>query len=213
VSATAAAGELIEFRPPEDLQAHVYQHVPPLATIAREALRADVRKRGVVQPLEINKQRVVLDGRERLTIATELQLTHVPVRVIDPDDEVEHIILGALQRRHLSASQRAALALELDRYRQLRTAADTRRRQNLRQLADGAGSPPRGKTRDHVAAWAGVSPRTVQDAATVQQHDPELFEQIKNGRLHAERAAGQVRRALRDAAIGDAPPLPDGRLS
>jgi N6-adenosine-specific RNA methylase IME4 len=210
VSATAAAGELIEFRPPGELRAHAYELVPPLALIAREALKADVRKRGIVQPLEINKKGVVLNGRERLAIATELALAHVPVRLVNPSDEVEHIILGALQRRHLTASQRAALALELDSYQQLRADADTRRRHNLRQHADGAASPPRGKTRDHVAAWAGVSPRTVQDAATVQQHDPGLFEQIKNGQRHVEQAASQVRRALRDANMPAAPPLPDG---
>jgi N6-adenosine-specific RNA methylase IME4 len=210
VSATAAADELIQFRPPAELHAHAYQHVPPLAPLARDALKADIRKRGIVEPLEINKQGTVLNGRERLTIATELQVKEVPVRVVTPADEVEHIILAALQRRHLSASQRAALALELDSYQQLRTEADTRRRQNLRQHTDGAGSPPRGKTRDHVAAWAGVSPRTVQDAATVQQHNSELFEQIKSGELAADLAARRVRRALRDATIPAAPPLPEG---
>ena len=69
--------------------------------------------------------------------------------------------------------------------------------------------PPRGKTRDQVAVWAGVSARTVQDAATVQRHDPELFQRVKAGELAAELAARRVRRALRDQAL-QAPPLPEG---
>jgi N6-adenosine-specific RNA methylase IME4 len=70
--------------------------------------------------------------------------------------------------------------------------------------------PARGKTRDHVAALAGVSARTVQDASCVQEHDPELFAQIKSGAIAADLAARRVRRRLRDAAIGPAPPLPHG---
>src|SRR5439155_22088403 len=37
----------------------------------------------------------------------------VPVQVVAPEDEREHMLLAALARRQLSASQRAALALEL----------------------------------------------------------------------------------------------------
>jgi N6-adenosine-specific RNA methylase IME4 len=101
-------------------------------------------------------------------------------------------------------------ALELDRYRELKTEAETRRRDNLLPAAERANSPPRGKTRDKVAAWVGVSPRTVQDAVTVQQHDPDLFERIKAGELAADLAARKVRRAFRDANLPAAPPLPEG---
>ena len=70
--------------------------------------------------------------------------------------------------------------------------------------------PPRGKTREIAASWAGVGARTLQDAATVQQHDPELFERIKRGQIAADQAARRVRRRLRDGAIAEAPPLPSG---
>jgi N6-adenosine-specific RNA methylase IME4 len=212
VSATAAATTLVggEFRSPERLRAHTHEHVPALAPLARQALRADIARRGIVEPVEITEHGIVLNGRERLAIATELQLKRVPVRVVAPEDEVEHVILAALQRRHLSASQRAALALELDRYRELQAEAKERRHANLRQNAEAATLPPRGKTRDLVAAWAGVSARTVQDAATVHQHNPDLFERIKSGEIAADLAARRVRRALRDANLPPAPPLPDG---
>jgi N6-adenosine-specific RNA methylase IME4 len=184
--------------------------LPALAALAQQAFDADVRARGILTPLEITAEGLVLDGRERLGAAERLGLTEVPVCVVAPTDAVEHIILAALQRRHLSASQRAALALELDAYRELLAEAEQRRTQNLRQNTDEAVLPPRGKTRDHVAAWAGVSARTVQDAATVQRHDPELFERVKAGAVAAELAARRVRRRLRDATIAPAPPLPQG---
>jgi N6-adenosine-specific RNA methylase IME4 len=73
-----------------------------------------------------------------------------------------------------------------------------------------ASLPPRGKTREIVASWAGVSPRTLQDVATVQEHDPVLFERVKAGEVKAAQAARRVRRQLRDAAMPASPPLPEG---
>jgi N6-adenosine-specific RNA methylase IME4 len=183
--------------------------LPPLPAAARAALALDIRSRGIVEPLETTPAGTVLNGRERLAAAKEVGLPRVPIRLVDPADEIEYIILAALQRRHLTASQRAALALELDSYRTLRDEGEQRRLGNLRQHADEAKSPPRGKTRDHVAGWAGVSARTVQDAATVKEHDPKLFERIKAGELAADLAARRVRRALRDKDL-KAPPLPEG---
>ena len=210
MSAERATLVALEWRRTHELRPHEHLELPPLSALARVALGADIGTRGIVEPLEITAEGLVLNGRERLAAAQQLGLEQLPVRLVNPADETEHVILAALQRRHLSASQRAALALELDRYRELKTAAEQRSRQNLRQHADGAGSPPRGKTRDHVAAWAGVSARTVQDAATVQQHDPVLFERIKAGELAADLAVRKVRRALRDQKLPPAPPLPEG---
>jgi N6-adenosine-specific RNA methylase IME4 len=73
-----------------------------------------------------------------------------------------------------------------------------------------AGLPPRGKTRELVAGWAKVSPRTAQDAITVYASDPDLFEQVKQGQLSVDQAARRVRQAQRDAALAATPPLPDG---
>lgn len=68
-----------------------------------------------------------------------------------------------------------------------------RQRANLRNSIEVATLPPRGeKSRELAARLAGVSPRTVQDAATVRAHDPVLFEQVKDGRIPAERAARRV---------------------
>jgi N6-adenosine-specific RNA methylase IME4 len=172
--------------------------------------QADIARRGILVPLEITASKIVLDGKERLRAAEALGISQVPVRVVAPDDEVEYILLCALERRQLSASQRAAVAVELAGYRQLRADAETRRLANLRQSTEVADLPPRGKTREVAAGWAGVSARTVQDAQTVKDHDPDLFEQVKAGELAADAAARRVRRCLRDAALPPPPPLPDG---
>jgi N6-adenosine-specific RNA methylase IME4 len=174
------------------------------------ALRADIERRGVLVPLELSASGMLLDGRQRLRAAAELGHERVPVREVAAEDEFEYMLRAAILRRQLSPSQRAALVLELEQYRALRASADKRRRANLCRAAEVASLPPRGKSRDQAAAWAGVSARTVQDAATVQAHDPALFEQLKEGQLAASLAARRVRRALRDQQLSETPALPDG---
>lgn len=197
---------------PGELRLHPQtERVPELEAKAYRELRADITERGLLCALEITDGRRVLDGRARLRAARELGLEQVPVRIIAPADESEHVLLSALRRRHLSASQRAALALELAQVREAREAARGRQRANLRGSTEVANLPPRGeKTRELGARIAGVSARTVQDAATVLAKDPELFAQIKEGRVKASDAARRLRRAERDAALGEPPPLPTG---
>jgi N6-adenosine-specific RNA methylase IME4 len=190
------------------------ERVPAMPPAAYRAFRADIERRGIQVPLEISVEGVVLDGRERLRAASELGLERVPVRLVTPDDELEYMYLAALERRQLSASQRAALAVELERYRELRAAGRARQRANLRQNAtERATLPPLGRTREQAAAWAGVSARTLQDAATVQAYDPALFAQVKQGKLAAAVAARRLRRARRDASLPPPAALPDGLFS
>jgi N6-adenosine-specific RNA methylase IME4/ParB-like chromosome segregation protein Spo0J len=207
----ASSANGLETRPADGLRLHPQAGLVPAMSEAEFAsLRADLAQRGILTPLEVTCEGVVLDGRARLRAARELGLEDVPVLVIAPEDEVQHMILAALQRRHLSASQRALLVLELHSYADLTGAGKKRSRANLRQNTEGATLPPRGKTRELLARLAGVGDRTLQDAALVQAHDEDLLARVKDGRLAVDLAARQIRRKLRDAALPDPPPLPNG---
>lgn len=184
--------------------------VPPLAAEEYGAIKADISERGLQVPLEVTAEGVVLDGHVRLRAALELNLDTVPVRVVAPADELEYMLLAAIERRQLSISQRAALVVELDQYRHEQDKARQRRLANLRQNTEVADLPPRGKTRDLAANRAGVSPRTIQSAATVHEHDPDLFAKVKAGKLAVHAAERRVRRRLRDEALPAPPPLPSG---
>ncbi len=200
-----------ELRSTSELRGHPRAGlVPEIGAEGYRMLRADIERRGLLVPLEITAEDVVLDGHVRLRAVRELGLDPVPVRIVAPADEVEYLLLAALQHRHLSPSQRAALAVELDQYRQEQDEARQRRLQNLRQNTEVANLPPRGKTRDLAASRAGVSPRTVQSAATVRKHDPDLFAKVKAGDLAVDAAERRVRRRLRDETLPAPPPLPSG---
>src|SRR5437868_4935311 len=147
--------------------------VPSMSRAEAEALQADIAERGIQVPLEITTAGVILDGRHRHRAALALGLEEVPVKVIDPACPIEYMLLAAIQRRHLTESQRAALVIELDDYLASRTEAASRKRANLRNSAlEVAPMPQRGRSRDHAAKLAGVSPRLVQHAITVRSTAP-----------------------------------------
>jgi N6-adenosine-specific RNA methylase IME4 len=187
--------------------------LPPLPAAELRALVEDVRVRGIAVPLEVTAVGIVVDGHLRLRAARELGLEAVPVRVVDPADPFEHMLALALLRRHLSVSQKAALAVERADYLADRDRATERKRANLKNQAgrvDVADLPHRGRTRDQAAKWAGISARTIQKAATVKTADPALFEQIKAGRVKADQAARRVHQAARDANLPKTSVLPRG---
>jgi N6-adenosine-specific RNA methylase IME4 len=202
-----------QFRSPKELRLHRQAAlVPSMTTPEAVALRVDIERRGIADPLAITKDGVVLDGRHRLQIALELGLDYVPVRIVEPDDEVDYMLSAALQRRQLSPSQRAALVLILADYLATKAAALARKNANLRKgTAEVARVPHRGgRSRDHAANLAGVSPRLVQDAIRVKETDRELFEQVTTGRLPIRQAVQQLKREERYSRIGPSPALPAG---
>ena len=123
--------------PVEGLRAHpLAGQIPVMSAAERALLMEDVRGRGIHSRLEVTTEGVVLDGRHRLEVARELGLEVVPVRVVAPADEVEHMVRAALARRHLTASQRGALAVELAAFQTARAEAVIRQRANLRQAPE-----------------------------------------------------------------------------
>ena len=177
-------------RSPAKLRPHAQaKRVPDMADAEYAALLAYIRRRGLLTPLDVTAEGIVLDGRHRLQAARELALERVPVRIVAPTDEVEYIMQAALSRRQLSPSQRAALVVELDEYEQVRAQARLRQRSNLRAV-EVATLPARGeRTRARVAELSGSSERTAQDVITVHDHDQALFKQVLDGQLSANTAA------------------------
>lgn len=78
-----------------------------------QRLREDIEKRGVVVPLLVRQDGVLLAGHNRLQIAREIGLRFVPVQTVQEElterQEQEFIINDNLLRRHLSIEERIRL--------------------------------------------------------------------------------------------------------
>ena len=186
----------------------VLELVPEMQPVEYASFRSDVADRGVLDPLVVTPAGEILDGRHRHRAATDLGLAAVPIRVESHADPGVYVLRSTLARRHLSASQRATVAVELDQYTAAREAGRARRTRNLKGLHAPAESDACGLG-ELATRLAGVSDRTLRHAAYVHRHDRELFAQVKAGRLAVNAAANRVRAARRDAGL-DTPPLPEG---
>lgn len=153
-----------------------------------------------------------MDGHQRLRAAGEVGLVEVPVRVLQVADELEYMLRAVLLRRDLSPSQRAVLALDLEEYVQAREQARLRQRANLRNSGsvEVARLPPRGRSRDIAARLVNAGGRTVQKAVSVRAADPALLEEVRAGTKSVTKALHELEQARAHAAIGEAPPLPEG---
>ena len=90
--------------------------LPPLPPDEYAQLRDSIRDRGVLQPLLITADHVLIDGHERWRAIRELNLARYPLRVVGNLDEAERKELAIrlnVERRHLTRRQRQELLAEL----------------------------------------------------------------------------------------------------
>ncbi len=101
--------------------AYQFQLLPDLAPTEYDALKADIALNGVLVPVEVDQDGMMLDGHHRLRAWSELTSAGVDlpayprlVRSFQDDDErVEHALKLNLQRRHLTRDQLRSVALDL----------------------------------------------------------------------------------------------------
>ena len=142
---------------------------PPLPEAELDKLAESIKKEHQQQPVVLWDGKVI-DGRCRYLACRK---AGVPVLVTDRKfgNEAEaaaYVVSANLMRRHLSTSQRAVLA------RQLQDLISKVRKAGTGAVAD---LPPQGKARDAAAAQLKVSPRLVQAAKTVQEKGSEGLKQ------------------------------------
>jgi DNA methylase len=164
------------------------------------ALKADIAAHGLREPIR-TFDGMILDGRNRW-LACEALGVQPRLRPWDGKGSPAAFVVSAnLARRHLTASQKAAVAAELE---PLFAAEAAERRRRHGNTAPGRKaetvvekSPPvTGKARDQAAALLGVNGRYVQDAKKVKELDPELFERVKAGDVRVDTARRQAERAV-----------------
>lgn len=91
------------------------QLFPALDTATEAALRASIRRHGVLVPVLVDQQGATVDGHHRRRIAAEEQV-ECPTVSVDVDDEAHAQELAATvnaDRRHLSPQQRREIVAEL----------------------------------------------------------------------------------------------------
>jgi N6-adenosine-specific RNA methylase IME4 len=180
--------------------------IPMMSESEYGALVIDIRNRGQIEPIVLYEGKVI-DGRHRNRACRELGVNPSTV-VYTGDDPVGHVVALNVHRRHLSASQKAVVALEVERA----YAAETKvgRPRKLSQDCENIGSPPIHAAKKAAAA-VGVSARYIIDAKAIERDAPDLLPRIASGELTLPEAKNEMRlrnKAAKVAEIALRKPVP-----
>jgi N6-adenosine-specific RNA methylase IME4 len=181
----------------------------------KKALRDDIERRGILVPLLVTADGLLLDGHRRLSAAKELEIEKVPVCILPGDSEELDWWKSTtravnLWRRHLNEAARALLATSLLKYEEKR--AQERKREAGRKAGKigGRGRPKQGggndaphpkrderkheegRAKTRIAAGAGISRKTMDRVDRVQKKAPKLVKPMVDGKLSVAGAAKKL---------------------
>lgn len=129
---------------------------PMLAADELAELAADIRERGLLQPVVLDGEGRVLDGRNRLA-ACAMAGVEPEFATYDGDDPSGYAVAVNIARRHLTKGQQAMIAAK----------ARSLSKQDMRSLGE----------------QTGVSAARISQAATVLQHAPDVAAAVIAGAM------------------------------
>lgn len=177
--------------------------IPQMSAEEFANLRADIDANGLIEPIWLYEG-MVLDGRHRYTACMELGVTP-KFRQFEGVNPIDFVVSENLHRRHLSSSQLAIIAVDIEREQavfakaRMSIGGQNRHAQGVETIPQ----PVTGKSRDVAAKLTGTNPRYVSDAKKLQREAPELIENIRNGEMTIPQAKTIVRRQERVERINE----------
>ncbi len=174
-----------------------------------DALARNIAELGLLQPIVITPDNVLIAGARRLAACKRMDLTEIPVHVVDVDSIARGELAENTHRKDFTPSEMVAIAATVEQYER----DHARKRMTLGKIATGS---ERGKTRDKIAAPLGISGKTLEKAKAVveaAEAEPGNFKTLLDDMDRTGSIDGAFRR-LRNAqqaqAIRAEPPaLPD----
>lgn len=196
--------------------------IPEMSDDQYADLRDDVAANGLLEPIVLHDD-LILDGRHRYRACRETG-AELRTREFDGDSPAGFVLSANVKRRHLSVSQRAALAVEF-----LRHLEEEAHQRKVQGAAEGGSKGGRGHAREiasvsketqampnrasrEAGALVGVSGPSVARAKRLKEHDPEAFEEVKAGVRTVTSAERELAQRLRATtpAVPPAPTAPTG---
>ena len=166
---------------------------PDLSAEEFNELRDSIFGMGLVQPIIIYKN-MILDGRHRFKVCLQEDIEPDFEEFVGPGSAYDYVVNTNLLRRNLTPAQKIEVARKL--IEDIGDLARERQRGGrggklLATLAKSNTEPVH--VDKEVAKAAGISPRTAQDALTVREGDPELWQEVLAGEKSISAAAKEHR--------------------
>jgi len=173
------------------LEFHGISKLFPLMPDAElKQLAQDIQAHGLQEPIWLHEGKI-LDGRNRWR-ACILAGVEPLTRNYAGTDPATFVLSLNVHRRHLTPSQKAAVAVEaLPWFEQ-----EAKKRRGARtDIVPNLERSDFGRAVIKAAAAIGVGKQYVCEAKTLQQQSPALYEQVKNGQITLQQAKLELRRA------------------
>lgn len=180
----------------------------------------DIRTHGQIEPIVVHQGKI-LDGRNRFRACEQLGIKPRIVSWKGKGDPILWVLSANLHRRHLSASQKAAIAVHaMERHRasakQRQRAGASATNKKLGRGAVETGSEKMreasGKASERAAEMLGCSSRYVEMAMSIADKAPDLLDRVRAGdvtlsearvELRARDRKAHLRRAARGARLSE----------
>ena len=147
-------------------------------------LAESIESNGLRVPILLHEGKI-LDGRNRYQ-ACESSGVKPEYTEFEGNDPLGYVLSLNLHRRHLTASQRAALAAEIANM----TQGDGTHKSNLKQGRSAKISEATSQA--EAAEKLDVSPAYIREAKKIQRESPEHFDQVKSGELSLQQAKREL---------------------
>ncbi len=154
----------------DHMQPHPCADVFPVMDAEQfEDLLADIKQNGLREPIIVDLQNRIVDGLHRFRACIKAGIKPTIERRALTDDEARDLSISRnLHRRHLSTSQRAAIAAGMA---------------TAKQGGSQAANLPDRVSQAKAASLLGISERAVRSAVKVQERSADLHEQVKAGNI------------------------------
>lgn len=169
-----------------------------------------IRVHGQREPVWVDEQGQILDGRNRVRACDQLGIPY-NWRIYTGHDPIQFVIDLNLHRRHLTTGQRAAVAYDM-----LPMLEESARERMLAGKADPGADLPQGtdeerapRARDRAAELAGTSGRAVGQFKRLAEHTPDLADEVRDGTLTLHAAETELKSRLYPGeaeAVTETPP-------
>ena len=157
-------------------------------------LAASIEAVGLLHPVVVDDEGQLIAGKRRLEAAKSLGWDEIPVHVVDLGDDLTRERDENTQRLDFAPDELVAIGRALEE----REREAAKARQGTRtDIVESFHNVETGKTRDKVAAVAGVSGRTYEKAKAVveaAEQDPERFDDLVEEMTRTRKVNGAYRK-------------------
>ena len=146
-----------------------------------QLLCGDIKKAGLNHPV-ILLDDIILDGRNRYRACVEVGI-EPRYEKFEGEDPLAFVLSENLHRRHLTISQRAALATEV---------ANMTKQDTLKQNTDGRNRPTDKMSNKEASELFQVGTTSIKEARAIKERYPDKFRELKTGKKTIQQAKREI---------------------